>query len=195
MSARSGLSTLYFGFASINEHGAGCSRAGTDVWEVTRHNDLAFSVESWDKELREATLRMACTECGVITFYMLKPDADLVIPTEHTTTGAVGWGSRPERVLGLWLHAGPPIWPGDERGPLSFYVTRTRERPRRPEDCVGVVGWHLGKRHGVRWGAGLHPTDHGTVERNCGDDDFATRHAAVRWLAKELAAEAAAVGA
>lgn len=190
MSAWDSIRKLYFDFQPAASHGQGCTRA--DSWDVTRHLDYGFCSETghWD-ELREITLRLACPACGVIVFYTLKRQEGVneFYQPSYTSAAAIGWGSAPRRVLGLWLHPGPPIWPGDERGPLSYYLTQAKERPRQPDDCVGVVGWHLGKRHGVKWGAGLHPTSDGTVERNSRDQDFATLHAAVRWITQELAAE------
>jgi len=172
---------LYFEFGPVAAHRAGCPQRGSDVWEVTRHQDKHSGGET-----RRTTLRYACHRCGAVAFETFDgPDAAFE-PTHATQTG---YGAGPERVAGLWLWPGPRIWPGDARGPLACYVTRGKDRPRRPEDTVGVVGWHLGRRGGIKWSAGLGCTDHHTVTVSAGQD-FASRRAAVAWIAAQLTAGA-----
>ena len=102
-------------------------------------------------------------------------------PTETTHASQVGYASKPERVLGVWLWPGPRIWYGDDRGPASYLITATRQPPRGADEVIGKVGWHLGKRHGIRWGAGAGCTRHGTVVR-ASEEDFSSRHAALAWV-------------
>jgi hypothetical protein len=169
------ISSLYFRFRPVAGHLPDCRHHGTDAWEVTRH-----VWDGLDGETRETTIRLACHDCGVVHF----EHAGAAMSMETTHASEIGYGSRPERVAGLWLHPGPRIWDGDERGPTAFYVTRTKDRPRVPGDVLGVVGWHLGPRHGVRWGAGLGATGHGTVLVSA-DQDWPSRRAAVAWIAAQ----------
>jgi hypothetical protein len=173
-----GISGLYFGFGPVAGHLPDCPRAGTDVWEVTRHQDRNF-----DGEVRRTTFRLACHDCGVVHFQDLD-GPDLSFETTHGTEA--GYGSKPEKVLGLWLWPGPRIWHGDSRGPMAYYVTRGKARPRAASDVAGVVGWRTGPRGGVKWAAGLAPTKHGTVQTPSGQD-FGSRRAAVAWIAAQLA--------
>jgi hypothetical protein len=169
----------YFGFRSLAAHLPGCPHAGTDTWEATRYTDT-----TWDGEtVRETTIRLACHDCGVVAFETF--DA---APSSFECTHAdnVGYGARPEKAAGLWLHPGPPIWHGHEAGPTTYYVTQIRDRPRAPADVAGVVGWHLGPRGGVRWGAGIGQTDSGCVREGAGRD-WTSRRAAVAWIAARLA--------
>lgn len=168
------MDALYFGYRPVAGHMEDCRWHGTDVWEVTRH-----IWESFSGDRCEETIRLACHECGVVHF---RGPSDGLGSFEATHADQVGYASKPERVLGVWLHPGPRIWHGDERGPLSFYVTRSRERPRQPEDVLGVVGWTLGRRGGTRWGAGVGCTHHATVEISSGDQTWPSRRAAVAWV-------------
>jgi hypothetical protein len=171
------IAALYFGFGPVAGHCAGCPREGTDVWEVTRYRRKNFG-----GDVRETTLRFACHECGAVLFESFDGQST----SFETTHGAeAGYGSKPERVLGLWLWPGPRIWHGDERGPTAYYVTRSKERPRVPADVAGMVGWHTGPRGGVKWAAGLAPTEHGTVKTPSGQD-FGSRRAAVAWIAARI---------
>jgi hypothetical protein len=168
------IKALYFDYRPVSGHLEGCRFRGTDMWEVTRH-----VWESFDGERIEETIRLACHECGVVHF---RGPSDGVGSFETTHADDVGYGAKPEKVLGVWLWPGPRLWHGEEHGPDSFYVTRTKDRPREPEDAIGVVGWHLGPRRGIRWGAGVHPTSRGTVESNSGDQEWSSRRAAVAWV-------------
>jgi hypothetical protein len=172
-----GITSLYFGFGPAAGHGAGCSKQGSDDWEVTRHLDKRY-----DGQVRRTTLRYACHQCGVVVFEVFDGPAASFVTSRASETG---YGSRPERVAGLWLWPGPAIWPGDERGPASYYVTRGKDRPREPGHVAAVIGGHLGPRGGVRWAAGLEPTGHGTVTSRS-EQDFASRRAAAVWVARQL---------
>jgi hypothetical protein len=166
---------LYFDYQPLAGHAEGCPRHGTDVWETTRH---VWSSFSGDKT--ETTIRVACRSCGVVHFE--RADSDL--STETTHASQVGYGGKPEKVAGVWLWPGPRIWHGDDRGPQTFLVTVSKDMPRQPEDVLGKVGWHLGRRGGVRWSAGLRRTGHGTVLATA-TEDFASRRAAVAWVAAQ----------
>lgn len=169
-----GMHALYFDYRPAAGHAEGCSRRGTDIWEATRYTEW---VPSWSDRSPGTTLRLACHECGVVHFET--SDGSGSSETTHATE--VGYGSKPEKVLGVWLHAGPRVWYRDDRGPMSYLVTASKEPPRRPEDVLGRVGWHLGRRGGVKWSAGAGCTDHGTVLVAC-EGDFASRRAAVAWV-------------
>jgi hypothetical protein len=173
------IASLYFRYKSAAGHMPKCALAGTDTWETTR-----FTWSSFDGSKTQTTLRLACGECGAVTFLRFDEEESF----EATHASQVGFGTRPERVAGLWLHPGPLIWRHDDRGPTSFYVTRTKDRPRDPADVAGVVGWHLGKRGGVRWSAGTGCTAYGSIEVGAGQD-FASRRAAVAWIAAALTAD------
>jgi hypothetical protein len=167
------IDALYFDYKPVAGHLEGCRYRGTDVWEVTR-----YAWESFDGERCEETLRLACHECGVVHF---RGPRDGVGSFETTHANQVGYASRPERVLGVWLHPGPRIWYGDERGPLVYFIAASKEPPHRPEDVIGKVGWSLGPRGGVRWGAGIGATGHATVLR-ASEQTWASRRAAVAWV-------------
>ncbi len=143
------IDALYFDYRPVAGHLEGCRFHGTDVWEVTRH-----TWENFDGTRVEETVRLACHECGVVHF---RGPCDGIGSHETTHASQVGYASRPEKMLGVWLHPGPRIWYGDDRGPAVYLVTSSKEPPRRPEDVLGKVGWTLGSRGGVRWSAGLPP--------------------------------------
>jgi hypothetical protein len=174
----------YFDFRPVAGHLPDCPRAGSDVWEATRYTWHGFDAA---ETVRETTFRLACHDCGVVAFETFDgPSSGF----RCTHARHVGYASRPERVGGLWLHPGPPIWDDDDRGPSAYYVTETRDRPRDPADVAGVVAWHLGPRGGVRWGAGLGQTDSGCVRESAGQD-WPSRRAAVAWIAARLASRVA----
>lgn len=180
------IHSLYFQYHAAAWHEPGCPRADTSLWEVTR-----YTYENFGGEIKEHKLRMTCTECGVSHFENItgEPDRRVVHATE------IGWGSKPEKVLGLWLWPGPCLWHGEPHGPSAYYITTTPALPREPEQVAGTVSWGLGPRGAIRWSAGLHLTSHGTVQRNCGaghPNGFRTRRTAVAWVRDELAAEEAA---
>jgi hypothetical protein len=179
------ISTLYFAYRPVAGHMPSCSRAGTDIWEAAD-----FRHENFDGETTEYTFRFACFECGSVAFFRFGTGPDTI---EGTSAVNIGFGSAPERVLGVWLHPGPRFWHADDRGPAAFYVTLGKDRPRVPADVVGVVGWHLGKRGGVRWSAGLGCTSHGGVE-TISEQDFGSRRAAVAWITAQPGQPAVAAG-
>ena len=174
------IDALYFDYQPVAGHLEDCPRHGTDVWDVTRHHWESFSGHK-----TEITIRCACHLCGFVAF----DRADTDLSHEVTHADEVGYGSKPENVAGVWLHPGPRIWCRDERGPTAYLVTRSKELPRRPEDVIGKVGWTLGSRGGVRWGAGLGCTGHGTV-LTASEQTWSSRRAAVAWVAENAASGA-----
>jgi hypothetical protein len=173
-----GISTQYFGFGPVAGHAEGCPHHGTDMWEVTRYRDTRF-----DGEVRETVFRFACHDCGVIHVETVDGEPGT---TETTSGSEVGYAVKPERVTGLWLWAGPRMFYRDEHGPTKFYVTETKTRPRSAADTVGIVGWGLGPRYGIKWQAGMGCSDYGTVTVTAGQE-FTSRRAAVTWIAGQLA--------
>jgi hypothetical protein len=167
------IDALYFDYKPAAGHLPDCRLAGMDLWEVTRFT----WVNSWDEATSETTIRLACHECGVVHF----ETSDSPCSAETTHASEVGYASRPEKVLGVWLHPGPRIWHRDERGPTSYLVTASNEPPRHPEDVLGKIGWHLGSRGGVKWGAGQGCTEHGAVLTTA-EQYFTSRRAAVAWV-------------
>jgi hypothetical protein len=173
----------YFDFRPVAGHLPDCPRAGTDVWETTRYTWHSFDGET----VRETTFRVACHDCGVVAFETFDgPPSGF----QGTHASIVGYGSRPEKVCGLWLHPGPRLWDGDDHGPAAFYVTETRDRPRDLADMAGVVAWHMGPRGGTRWAAGLGQTSSGCVRESSGQD-WPSRRPAVAWIAAQVTAAAA----
>jgi hypothetical protein len=165
---------LYFEYVPAAGHLDGCRFHGTDMWEATRYTHERFNGEV------ERKIRLACRECGVVYFQ------ELGEAFESTHADVVGYAAKPEKVLGVWLHPGPRLLSyDDERGPAAFYVTLGKEQPRSHEDVLGVVAWHLGRRGGLRWEGAVGVLENGCVKQNsagAGDGDFATRHAALRWV-------------
>lgn len=142
-----------------------------------------YRYENFKGEITETTIRVVCFNCGAVSLFDFKGD----IPTErYTSTEAIGYGSKPDKVLGLFLWPTAPIFDRDERGPWAFYVTRIPARPTEVEDPIGVVSWSLGSRGGVHWHAGIGISNSGGVKREAGQT-FASRRAAVAWLASETA--------
>jgi len=178
MPASRTISALYLDYRPVAGHMPACSRAGTDLWEAT-----SFGCANRTGETAEYTLRFACFECGAVSFFQFDSGPHT---GEATHAGNVGYGSAPQRVQGLWLHPGPRIWRNDERGPASYFVTRAKGRPQADTDILGMVGWHLGRRGGVRWRAGLGYAgcygSYGSVQVAAGQE-FGSRRAAVAWIA------------
>jgi len=166
------IDSLYFAYKSAAGHIEGCPRHGTDVWEVSY-----YTYDSFRGERRETTIRCSCHLCGAVTFFSVEGD----LSSETTHADHIGYGSKPDRALGVWLHPGPRIWHDDSRGPVCYLVTRGKEPPRRPEDVLGKVSWSLGSRGGVRWSAGLGCTGHATVNAASGRH-WPSRRAAVAWV-------------
>jgi hypothetical protein len=129
--------------------------------------------------------RFACHDCGAVHMETIDGEPGTF---ETTSSAKVGYASRPEKVARLWLWPGPLMfYDDDKRGPMAFYVTETKTRPRQPADTVGLVSWGFGPRYGIKWQAGMGVSDHHTVAVRA-EQDFTSRRAAVAWIAGELAA-------
>jgi hypothetical protein len=178
------ISQLYFGYHPAAQHEASCPRAASRSWDVSVHREERSAIDG-PGELRELEMRLACPECGVVEFLNWTSDTGPEPSRRITSTSEIGWGSKAETVMGLYLWAGPPIWARDERGPLGFFVTTKPERPREPSDCVAIVGWGTGKRGGIFWKAGLHPTGYGTVATPA-PQTWKSRRSAVAWIAEQI---------
>jgi hypothetical protein len=189
-------------------HAPGCKRTG---WDVRQHR-----VEHTGGH-REIAIRAICSESGgcglVFEFHVsLAPDRDpetedLRSGEGWSTSGVerIGYGTKPQRVGDVWLHAGPPFaafsWT-EEEGPAWWYVTRSSTPPTDYKDTLGKVyrlrkaGRQLKGRVGA--GAGWKPrTRYGGMHLVETREDLASVRVAARWVeqrAAELAAAAAAGG-
>jgi len=177
------IKRLYFEFVPAAAHEPVCPRRQANSWEVTRYTRTDFS----GADIREIVFRFACHDCGAVSFETFDREPASV---ERTHADQVGYGAKPERVGSLWLHPGPRIWHNDTRGPTTFYVTETKERPQSYDAVAGVIGWNLGPRGGIKWFAGLWLTEHGIVRVHA-DQDWPSRRAAVKWVTEQLAADKA----
>lgn len=177
------ISSLYFDYRPAGWHLAGCAAAVSNRWEVTEYTWQPSYIPK-----SEHTIRLFCPECGAAMFFSWQENDEADKPTverEQTRAEHIGYGSKPERVAGLFLHAGPPLLCG--QGPDAYYLTRTKDRPRARGDVAGMVGQKRGRRGGIRWVAGIGCGELGGIER-AADGDFASKAAAVKWVAGELAA-------
>jgi hypothetical protein len=172
-----GIDSLYFDYRPAAGHLESCLRRGTDAWEVTRHVSRSYG----DDDKSEVTIRLACHDCGVVHFESARSEN---LSTEIAHGSEIGYGSRPERVAGLWLWPGPRIWHGDGRGPTVYLITATKDRPTRPEDVLGKVGWCLGRRGGIHWSAGVGCGRYGSV-LEAAEQTWPSRRAAVAWVAEK----------
>ncbi len=182
MSTDESISTLYLKYQALAAHAPGCSRAAADLWEVTQFEDYIFSD---DPEPKRTTIRLVCTECNVACLQTWEG-----VPTRmsQTTTADLGYGSAPIRQHGLVLWAGPILgYFAREHGPWSYYVTTGLQRPSKTADIAGIVGWHQTIRGAIKWSAGVGLTAYGSAERGA-ETPFASRGAAVKWIAGQLAA-------
>lgn len=172
---------MYFCYAAAAEHVAGCSRAGTDLWEVTRYTQYNYTGTD---EVRETTVRLVCHECHTVHFER----SPGLMERETVPASEAGYGAAPEKVAGLWLHPGRPLPFPFGKGPERYYITRCKDRPALA-DVLGMVAWTRGPRGGTRWGAGAGLTEWGSAERGSGQQ-WASRTAAVRWVAAQHAVAA-----
>jgi hypothetical protein len=163
------IDSLYFGYRPVAGHFEHCSRHGTDVFEVT-----TFVCRGFDDESRFTAFRFTCFECGVVAFQSTGGAMDSFASMLAADTG---YGSRPEKIPGRegWLWPGPPIWSGDQRGPLCYLMTATPDRPRSKDDVIARVGWRMGPRGGTRWAIALSGCEHDR------DRDWASKRAAAIW--------------
>lgn len=181
------ISDHYFGFQELAEHAADCPLHGTNMWEVTRLRQ-DNSVLQPDGSRDETTVRLVCGKCRVVHLETAHGSTS----SELTSADRIGYGAKPQRSCGLWLHAGPhmPLSFTNDRGPEVYYLTGSNEPPTSPDDVIGMVGWASGQRGGIRWwaGYGMHEGRHGVHVERTADNDFKTRTAAVQWVVDEHAA-------
>lgn len=179
------IGAQYFGFYPVGGHGQECPLLGTNVWEVTRHRVERYP--AGEPYVSEVTLRMHCPKCGMVHFQTGDGDS-----SETTHVSQIGYGTKPERCCGLWLHAGPPLISRDGYGPYVFYVTGSPEPPTSPADVIGAVSHYFSPRRALRWmGAhGCRYQGEGKVHSN--QDGFKSRRAAVQWVVDQHAAVAVA---
>lgn len=178
----------YFAFQPPVEHEQDCSLHGTGMWEVTRLK-RDHSVLAPDGSRDETITRLVCRQCGVVHIETAHGSTSF----EFTSVDRIGYGAKPKRSCGLWLHPGPyfELSFTDDRGPEMYYVTGGDEPPFSPDVVIGVVGWKLGQRGGLRWyaGYGLSEGKYGFhVTRNADPDDFKSQRAAVQWVVDQHAA-------
>lgn len=174
------ISEHYFEFDRL-EHRDGCKLFGTGMWEVARMRIEAGPVFAED----QVVTRMLCRQCAAV--HLVAADAD---KRRATSIDQIGYGGRPERAAGLWLHPGPPMFPGDDDGPWEYYASGSPDAPARPEDVIGLIARRHGQRGGTLWRAG-YGVRKGTyrgyhVDRQ-GPHYFRSRAAAAKWLAAQHA--------
>lgn len=192
---RFSISETYLGFVPMTSHRPTCSRAGTSLWEVARiHRERLRSQEAGGPRT-ETTVRMVCTECGVVHL-----DRGENWATTGTTTREIGYGAKPIRCAGLWLHPGPIYPVRDGADPDAYYVTGSPERPADPRDVIGIIGsyqpWDGIRNRAVRWWAGVGLTELGNG-RTLAPDDLVlkSKTAAAKWVADQHAEHLAAAAA
>lgn len=168
-----GTQRLYFGFRPVAAHKPDCPRRGTALVEATKQVEFDL-----DGEVEQETYRFACSECGETLFVFSDHDLD----SERTNAGQIGFGAKPERVGGLWLHPGPRLLRDDEKGPWEYLVTREPTRPQTTDEVVGKLRAVPGPRGGTRWSAGVGYDERGFVSTNA-DEFFRSKRAAVDWIA------------
>lgn len=175
------IARQYLQYQPVSGHLDGCTR-GPDKWEVAQHTEYGFGERS--HEVRSTSLRLSCPECGQIRLM----GADGALSEEYTGSDALGWGSAPERVAGLWLWAGPPLLRG--QGPDAYYVTTHKLRPAAPGHIAGIIGrGRKSARFNAAewWFAGLGCNELGMARRSGPEEGFRSRTAAAKWLAGQIA--------
>lgn len=193
----------YVDWKPFAAHADGCKRTG---WDVREHRIEHISGR------REIAIRAICAEAGgcgrMFELHVdLAPDRDPetgdLRSGEGWSSGGVdliGYGTKPQRVGDVWLHAGPPIveWARDE-GPEWWYVTRTAKPPTDRADTLGKVfalrknGRMIKSRFGAGAGWKRDRYASGELLREI-RDDLSSRTAAARWVEQRTAELAAAAG-
>lgn len=135
------ISDQYFGFQALGRPQPGLPPAPHEHGETTVYRTACGALPCSDGEPKrdgyQIVVRMVCREC--------------------TNVSKIGYGSKPARAAGLWLHPGPPFVNRDDHGPEAHYVTGSKDSPSTREDVIGLVGWKIGKRGGKVWWAGYGP--------------------------------------
>lgn len=192
----------YVDWKPFAAHADGCKRTG---WDVREHRIEHISGR------REIAVRAICAEtggCGRVFELHVSLAADRDPETEDLRSGEgwssggvdlIGYGTKPQRVGGVWLHAGPPIagWARDE-GPEWWYVTRSATPPTGRAGTLGKVfalrknGRMIKSRFGG--GAGWKRDRYDVELLREIRDDLTSRTAAARWVEQRAAELAAAAG-
>lgn len=179
---RRSIHEQYFGFRPVAGHMPDCPLYGTNMWEVTKHR-----TESLVGEPVEVTIRMICRKCGIVQSETGTGEA-----SAGTFTEAIGYGCRPMRSFGLWLHPGP-AYRFDDRGPESYFVTGSPDPPANESEVIGVISRYQTPRDATRWRGGYGYRTGGGVDQ--AEDGISSRNKAVHWVADQHAAVQAAVAA
>lgn len=186
------ISEQYFGFVPMATHKEACRWAGTNVWEVTKHEVCRRRTEEDGGDYTDTTIRMICRDCGVVQM-----DVGQINTWQSSNITAIGYGSKPLRRGGLWLHPGPAriMAESAQLGPETYYVTASDQAPRTLADAIGIVGWHREWRGSgwgpVRWLAGYGLTEYGSPAEDLGQKHKSLT-AAVHRIADRHATELAA---
>lgn len=180
----------YFDWRPTPAHGKGCKQTRWEVRE--RRTDYPSSGRE------DIDLQLVCPEvggCGVaITWsFSLAPDKDEESGDPRSGIGYssgpvahIGYGVKPVRVNGVWLHSGPPLLPGYGDGPDYYLVTSSPSPPAGWADVLGVIGQV--RRHGRqlkgRWFATADYAEgrHGGMSPQQTAEDRTSRTAAVAWV-------------
>lgn len=182
---RRSIHEQYFGFRPVAGHMPDCPLYGTDMWEVTRNR-----AEPLGGGQAEITIRMICRKCGVVQSETGTGEA-----SESTSTEKIGYGSRPSRSFGLWLHPGPAFAYLDDRGPESYFVTGSPTPPATESEVIGIISCYQTRRDATRWRGGYGYRTGGGVEQ--AEEGLSSRNKAVHWVADRHAEaqQSAAAGA
>lgn len=195
----------YMDWTPMAQHGPDCKRTG---WDVRQHRTEHINGH------REIAIRAICPEAGgcgrMFELHVsLAPDRDPKTEDlrsgEASSSGSVeliGYGTKPQRVGDVWLHAGPPFAPYsrliEQEGPEWWYVTRSATPPATRADTLGKVftlrknGRQLKSRFGAGTGWEPRPYYGGANLREIREDLTSIR-AAAQWV-EQRAAELTAGG-
>lgn len=186
------ISDHYFGFVPLDGHRKTCSRFGTALWEIAHLRRERLRSEEAGGDVVETITRTLCSECGVVRLEHGDSGG-----SETTNVDRIGYGAKPQRCAGLWLHPGP-LWGWaevDAHGPEAYYVTGSPTTPATRDDVLGQVGWFKTRRGAVRWYAAYGLTKAGHMGRRPDPNEFKSRTAAAKWVAEQHGAELAAAAA
>lgn len=183
MPARESIHRTYFGYAPLGGHEPGC-RAGNSGWEVSIATDERYRVDqSTGEEVDHsaADVRLVCRSCRRVVLFHLRG----MNSYEYTHVDRIGYGTKPERCAGVWLHAGQPLtYLSDDPGPWDYYVTGSPTPPADESEVLGIMSRNLTPRQAQRWLAGYGQRPGGGAITST-DERFKTKTAAVRWITAE----------
>lgn len=199
---------LYLGWSQPGHH-PDCPRR---VWEVdtrTNHDARRGRHEgaehrcpnedcSHDDQYSELTVRVICRGCTAVHVYVGEETA-----RSGGSTRQLGYGQRPRKVGGLWLHPGAPLLYDDEV-PWDFLCALDRVDRLEREHIVGYIRQARGRLGALKWSAAAVPElgDTGrasgrplTYRVRSGDGMFKTPTAAAKWVREQVdAAQSAEAG-